>query len=234
MTVTAMLDASALGPSWHAAIGHELDMPYIEALEQFLTAEPNRGFLPPEDLVFSAFQRTPLEATRVVILGQDPYHGPGQAHGLCFSVTQGQKPPPSLRNIFKELVDDVGCEPPSSTDLTPWAEQGVLLLNTVLTVAPGLAGSHAGQGWEQFTDAAVEAVARECDGVVFLLWGAHAQGKTRMIDEAAAAAGRSHHLIHSPHPSPLSAYRGFFGSRPFSTTNELLGRARREPIDWRL
>lgn len=236
-----MLDVSNLPGAWRSTLADELTRPYAVDLARFLDGElrraaegGHRGIYPRPREVFAAFDATPLEDVKVVLLGQDPYHGPDQAHGLCFSVREGQRFPPSLRNIFKELVDDIGCEMPASGDLTLWARQGVLLLNTVLTVAPGQAASHAGKGWEELTDAAIRAVASERAGVVFLLWGAHAQAKRGLIEATAASAGTSHHLICAPHPSPLSAYRGFLGSRPFSTTNELLERGGRKPIDWRL
>jgi uracil-DNA glycosylase len=228
----------ALDGTWRAPLAPELERDYIRDLERLLrnnAVDAGRpGFFPEPDLVFNAFHLTPLDTVRVVILGQDPYHGPDQAHGLCFSVRQGQRLPPSLRNVFTELVQDLGCAMPMSGDLTPWARQGVLLLNSVLTVAPGQPASHAKKGWEKFTDAAIRAVASERDGVVFLLWGAYAQRKRPLIEETAASAGTSHHLVCAPHPSPLSAYRGFLGSRPFSTTNDLLERNGGEPIDWRL
>jgi uracil-DNA glycosylase len=181
---------------------------------------------PAEPEVFNALKLTPFDAVKVVILGQDPYHGAGQAHGLAFSVRPGVTPPPSLRNIFKELQTDVGCPRPAAGSLEPWARQGVLLLNAVLTVRAGQPNSHRGKGWERFTDAAVAAVGHKPDPVVFVLWGAPAQKKVPLID-----TGR-HVIVKSPHPSPLSAKTGFFGSRPFSAVNRALKAAGRGPIDW--
>lgn len=176
---------------------------------------------------FNSLALTPLNQTKVVLLGQDPYHGPGQAHGLSFSVKNGIKIPPSLRNIFKELVSDVGCEMPTSGDLTPWAKQGVLLLNTVLTVRNGQANSHRKQGWEQFTDTVIETLSRREQPVVFILWGKPAEKKLKLIAD-------HHATIVSAHPSPLSAYRGFFGSQPFTRTNQFLDRFGQQPIAWTL
>lgn len=177
--------------------------------------------------IFNAFQRTPFDAVRVVILGQDPYHGPGQAHGLCFSVPQGIPPPPSLRNIFTEIHRDLGIPPPDHGDLSKWADQGVLLLNATLTVRAEQAGSHQGKGWERFTDAAISALARERKGIVFLLWGRSAQNKEDLI-------GDQHYVLKAPHPSPLSAHRGFIGCGHFGQANELLSAQGLTPIDWRL
>lgn len=181
---------------------------------------------PPEADVFRAFELTPFDRTRVVILGQDPYHDDGQAHGLCFSVRAGVKPPPSLRNLFKELASDLGTEPPSSGLLEGWAEQGVLLLNTVLTVRAHAANSHRNEGWEEFTDDVIRALSSHPSHIVFLLWGAPAQKKKALIDST------RHTLLQAPHPSPLSAHRGFFGSRPFSKTNDALERHGQPRIDW--
>ena len=191
--------------------------------------EAGKVIYPPKEDVFNAFAMTALEDIRVVILGQDPYHGPNQAHGLCFSVLPGVKIPPSLRNIYKELADDIdGFTIPNHGTLSPWAEQGVLLLNTVLTVEQGKAHSHAKLGWETFTDRVIEVVNQHCSNVVFLLWGSHAQKKGNTINR------EKHHVLHAPHPSPLSAHRGFFGSKPFSQTNQLLVESGKMPIVWQV
>ncbi|UFN50904.1 uracil-DNA glycosylase [Roseomonas sp. OT10] len=197
-------------------------------LRRFLAGEleAGSGFLPEPGCLFAALDQTPLADLRVVILGQDPYHGPGQAHGLSFSVRPGVAIPSSLRNIFKELRDDLGIPPPADGTLTGWARQGVLLLNTVLSVSPGRAGSHAGKGWEHFTDAVIAAADQAAPHAVFILWGAHAQRKAAMVRE-----GR-HAVLRSPHPSGLSAHRGFFGSRPFSRANTFLRSWGRGEIDW--
>lgn len=186
---------------------------------------------PPAGCRLRALRLTPLDRVKVVILGQDPYHGPGQAMGLCFSVPPGVRHPPSLRNIFRELLDDLEVQPPLSGDLTGWAKQGVLLLNTVLTVEEGRAGSHAGKGWEWVTDACIAAVAERGEPSVFILWGSHAQAK---VDRLPMLQDNRHCVIRSPHPSPLSAYRGFFGSRPFSQANAFLTQQGRAPLDWSL
>jgi uracil-DNA glycosylase len=195
----------------------------------FLAAEHGRATLyPPLDQVFEAFRLTPLRSVRAVLLGQDPYHRPGQAHGLAFSVRPGVALPPSLRNLFRELHDDLGIPVPRHGHLEPWARQGLLLLNTVLTVRAADPGSHAGQGWERFTDAVIDLINVQRDPVVFLLLGTHAQRKGQRID------GARHRIIEAPHPSPLSARRGFFGSRIFSRANRLLEEAGRGPLEWRL
>jgi uracil-DNA glycosylase len=216
--------------SWLAALGDELEQPYMQELRAFLMAELTAGrrFFPPADKVFNALALTPLPEVRVVILGQDPYHGPGQAMGLCFSVPRGVPLPPSLRNIYDELQADVGVPRPTSGDLTPWAERGVLLLNAVLTVAPGQAASHAGKGWERFTDCAIRELSERQEGVVFLLWGRYAQQKGTVVDRT------RHHVLSAAHPSPLSAANGFLGSRHFSQANALLEAGGREPVDWTL
>jgi uracil-DNA glycosylase len=200
----------------------------MEELAHFLTAEMAAGktIYPKPDALFKALNATPLDAVEVVILGQDPYHGPGQAHGLSFSVPAGTALPPSLRNIFKELAADLGVKPPPSGYLGGWAEQGVLLLNAVLTVEGGAAGSHAGRGWERFTDKILAVLSREKTGLVFVLWGSYAQKKRALIDES------KHLVLTSAHPSPLSAHRGFFGSRPFSQINAYLKATGQRPIDW--
>jgi uracil-DNA glycosylase len=213
--------------SWCPILGNQLRQPYFQALTQFIDAERREHTVyPPKADVFNAFALTPFDALKVVILGQDPYHDEGQAHGLAFSVRPGVKPPPSLRNIFKELQSDIGCAKPANGNLEPWAKQGVLLLNTVLTVRAHEPHSHRGQGWERFTDAAIAAIGARSDPVVFVLWGAPAQKKTPLIDPA------RHTILKAPHPSPLSAHSGFFGSKPFSAVNAALSRAGRDPIDW--
>lgn len=215
---------------WSEYLGDEFRQPYMRALAEFLAAEEQAGktLFPARHHCFNALNSTPLSQVSVVILGQDPYHGPGQAHGLCFSVRPDVPPPPSLVNIFKELRTDLGIEPPDHGCLQSWAESGVLLLNSVLTVTQGEAGAHQGQGWETFTDKVIETINRECTGVVFLLWGGYARKKGRHID-------RSRHLVlEGPHPSPLSAYRGFFGCRHFSQANQWLQQKGQPPIDWAL
>ena len=214
---------------WNPVLRGELSQPYWSQLQAFVAAERERhAVYPPADEVFAALHLTPLEQVKVVILGQDLYHGPGQAHGLCFSVRGGTAQPPSLRNIFIELHDDLGLTPPTDGDLTPWAKQGVLLLNTTLTVRAGQAGSHHGKGWETFTDQVIRAVNARPETVVFVLWGNPARRKAALIDRS------RHVVIESPHPSPLSAHRGFFGSKPFSRANDALVAAGREPVDWTL
>jgi uracil-DNA glycosylase len=202
----------------------------MRALAEFLRAEKRAGkvIYPPGPEIFNAFTHTPFEAVRVVILGQDPYHGPGQAHGLCFSVRPGVPPPPSLVNIFKEIQRDLGIPPPDHGCLTPWADRGVLLLNSVLTVERGRAASHQGKGWEGFTDHVVDVLNREREGLVFLLWGSYAQAKGKLIDT------RRHLVLKAPHPSPLSAHRGFIGCGHFSRTNAWLREHGLPEIDWRL
>lgn len=213
--------------SWQERLGDELAKPYFQKLRDFVAGERRtHEVFPPEDEVFTALRLTPYESVRVMILGQDPYHGPGQAHGLAFSVRPGVRPPPSLKNMFKELHDDVGCPVPKTGYLAPWAEQGVLLLNAVLTVRAGEANSHKGKGWEKFTDAVIRAVNDKEERVVFVLWGAYAGKKRELIDES------RHAVVQSVHPSPLSARRGFFGSRPFSQVNAALREAGRGEIDW--
>lgn len=215
-----------LPPSWQRQVGGELDEPYFRELTAFVTAERKAAVVyPPEDEVFAALELTPFDQVRVVILGQDPYHGPGQAHGLAFSVRAGVRPPPSLANVFRELHDDVGCPPPASGSLVPWAERGVLLLNTVLTVRAGEPNSHRGRGWERFTDAVIRAVAARPEPAVFLLWGAPAGKKAALVADP-------HHVHRSVHPSPLSAKRGFFGSRPFTAANRALAAAGEVPVEW--
>ncbi|QKX19142.1 uracil-DNA glycosylase [Microbulbifer sp. YPW1] len=217
-------------PSWFSVLQPEFNKPYMAELRQFLLEERQAGksIFPPGGQIFNAFNSTPFDQVKVVILGQDPYHGAGQAHGLCFSVMPGVRVPPSLKNIYKELQSDLGIEPPNHGCLQPWAEQGVLLLNATLTVEESRAGAHQGRGWEQFTDAAVHALAEQREGVVFILWGSYAQKKGSFID------GRKHLVLKGPHPSPLSAHRGFFGTRPFSQTNSYLQQRGEAPINWAL
>ncbi|WP_354014289.1 uracil-DNA glycosylase [Dyella japonica] len=219
-----------LEPSWKDRIGEYLARPDMRALSDFLRAEKQAGkvIYPPGPEIFAAFDHTPFDAVRVVILGQDPYHGPNQAHGLCFSVRPGIPAPPSLQNIFKEIQRDLGFRAPDHGCLTPWADRGVLLLNATLTVQQGMAGSHQGKGWEGFTDAAIDALNREREGLVFMLWGSYAQKKGQLID------GRRHCILRSVHPSPLSAHRGFIGCGHFSAANQYLESRGVAPIDWSL
>lgn len=213
--------------SWRERLQSEFDAPYFAQLTDFVRHEyATTRVYPPGSQMFAAFDACPFDKVKVVILGQDPYHEPGQAHGLCFSVNDGVPFPPSLQNIFKEIHDDIGTPVPMSGDLTRWANQGVLLLNATLTVRAHQAGSHQNKGWEQFTDAAIHRLAQERENLVFILWGSYAQRKGEFID-------RSRHLVlQSPHPSPLSAHRGFFGNRHFSRTNEYLTAHGIEPILW--
>ena len=215
--------------SWSDFIAAQQQQPYFQALQQFIDQQSHAGktiFPAPQDR-FNAFSLTELDQVKVVILGQDPYHGEGQAHGLSFSVQAGTKLPPSLRNIYKELADDLQWKSiPESGDLSHWATQGVLLLNTVLTVEKANAGSHAKQGWEQFTDNVIQHINDQTEGVIFLLWGSYAIKKSQMIDQ------QKHHILTAVHPSPLSAYRGFFGCKHFSQTNQLLKDQGKKTINW--
>jgi len=222
--------AGELHPSWQAVLGSELEQPYMHNLREFLKAEKAAGkiIFPPGPQIFNAFNHTPFQQVRVVIIGQDPYHGPGQAHGLSFSVQPGVKIPPSLVNIFKEIEGDLGLHMSGSGDLTPWADQGVLLLNATLTVEQANAGSHQGKGWEQFTDAAIRALNEQREGLVFVLWGSYAQKKGAVIDP------QKHLVLKSVHPSPLSAHRGFFGNHQFSRINDYLISRGEAPIQWQL
>jgi uracil-DNA glycosylase len=214
---------------WNPVLRGEFAKPYWPELQDFVRRERDKGSVfPPHDQVFAALHLTPYADTKVLILGQDPYHGPGQAHGLCFSVPPGVDQPPSLVNILKELRADLGIDPPRHGCLEAWARQGVLLLNAVLTVRAHTAGSHAGKGWETFTDEVIAAVNAKPERVVFILWGAYARKKKPLIDTS------RHVIIESAHPSPLSAANGFFGSRPFSRANAALVAAGREPVDWRI
>lgn len=234
MTKSVVLSSRAaavkLEPSWLQVLGDEFDKPYMIELKAFLQAEKKAGkvIYPPADLWFNALNTTPFNAVRVVILGQDPYHGPGQAHGLCFSVLRGVPTPPSLQNMFKELRSDVGVPIPAHGNLQHWAEQGVLLLNAVLTVEQARANAHQGRGWELFTDACIAHLNREREGLVFLLWGSYAQRKGQLIDRT------RHCVLEAPHPSPLSAHRGFLGCRHYSKTNSWLEEHGERPVDWTL
>ncbi len=231
---TATRPAPKLDPSWADPLAEMFAGPVMSGLRQFLHAEKADGkrIFPKGSEYFRALDLTPLEQVRVVILGQDPYHGEGQAHGLCFSVQRGVRPPPSLVNIYKELKADCGIDPPRHGNLTHWAEQGVLLLNSVLTVEMGRAASHQGRGWEKFTDEVIALVARQERPIVFILWGAYAQKKAAFVKDV--AQGGRHLVIKSAHPSPLSAHNGYFGSRPFSRANAFLAEHGEAPIDWRL
>ena len=214
---------------WNPVLRAELAEDYWGELQRFVAEERARGpVYPSHDEVFAALHLTPYEQVKVLILGQDPYHGPGQAHGLCFSVRRGVAPPPSLQNVFKELEADLGIAPPEHGCLEAWAEQGVLLLNATLTARAKQAASHQGKGWERFTDAVIRAVNDKPERVVFILWGSSARKKRALVDTT------RHAIIESAHPSPLSAHNGFFGSRPFSRANAALVEAGREPVDWRL
>ena len=223
-------DRVRLEPGWKAQLAPAFEAPFMQELRAFLVAERRAGKLifPPSTQIFAALDATPFDQVRVVILGQDPYHGPGQAHGLCFSVLPGVPVPPSLANIHAEIERDLGLPRPQHGYLMSWAQQGVLLLNAVLTVECGRAGSHQGRGWEQFTDAIVQRLNSAREGLVFLLWGSYAQAKGKVID------ARRHRVLKAPHPSPLSAYRGFIGCGHFSAANDHLRARGCQPIDWRL
>lgn len=223
-----------LGDGWKAALGTEFSEPYMQALKDFLLAEKGAGktIFPKGGEWFRALDLTPLDNVRVVILGQDPYHGLGQAHGLCFSVQPGVRPPPSLVNIYKELAADLGIARPGHGFLEHWARQGVLLLNSVLTVEMGQAASHQGRGWERFTDAVIRAVNARAEPVVFMLWGAYAQKKAAFVDSV--DKGGRHLVLKAAHPSPLSAHNGFLGCRHFSKANAFLAARGQPPIDWAL
>lgn len=216
-----------ISESWEKVLKDEFDKSYFEDLVNFVRSEyKNYEVYPPGKQIFSAFELCSFENTKVVILGQDPYHGKGQAHGLCFSVNDYIPFPPSLVNIFKELKDDLGVEIPKSGNLEKWAQQGVLLLNATLTVRANEAGSHQGKGWEQFTDFVIQQISKLKSNVVFILWGSYAQKKTTFIDD------KKHCILKAVHPSPLSVYRGFYGSKPFSKTNEYLKSTFQQPIIW--
>lgn len=214
--------------SWLSRLSDEFSQPYMASLKDFLAAEKSQGksIYPPGGLWFNAFNRTAFDHVKVVILGQDPYHGPNQAHGLCFSVLPGVRLPPSLLNIYKELKSDLAIEKPDSGDLSAWADQGVLLLNATLTVEAHRAGSHQKKGWEQFTDATISALNKETEGLVFMLWGSYAQKKGAHIDQ------QKHLVLKAPHPSPLSAHRGFLGCQHFSKANQYLQSKGKAAIDW--
>ncbi len=216
-----------LEPSWKALLGHEFGQAYFQALTDFVRSEYKaKAVYPPPALIFHAMDRCPVDRVKVVILGQDPYHGPGQAHGLSFSVQKGVRLPPSLQNIMKELRADLGIDSPEHGDLTNWTAQGVLLLNATLTVEAGAPGSHQGKGWELFTDAVIKTLAETREHLVFILWGKYAQQKEALIDTS------KHLVLKSAHPSPYSAAAGFFGSKPFSKTNAYLQQHGIEPIRW--
>jgi uracil-DNA glycosylase len=225
--------AGELEPSWKNALDEEFQKPYMVELKNFLKLEKEAGYIiyPKNADIFNAFNITPFDDVKVVIIGQDPYHGPNQAHGLSFSVQKGVPAPPSLRNIYKELSTDIpGFTIPQTGDLTKWAQQGVLLLNATLTVRSATAGSHQKKGWEKFTDAAIKKLSDEKKGLVFILWGAYAQSKSVLINEH-----NNHLIIKSTHPSPLAvSHGGFFGSKPFSKTNDFLIKQGKEPIDWQI
>lgn len=216
--------------SWKEVLKDEFHKSYFEQIVMFLKHEKALGktIYPPGNLMFNAFEKTPFDNVKVVILGQDPYHGPNQAHGLCFSVQKGVKPPPSLVNIYKELQSDIGMNIPETGDLTKWAESGVLLLNAILTVRAGEPASHSKIGWETFTDAVIRKISEEKEGVVFMLWGKFAQDKQVLIDAT------KHYILKAAHPSPFSADKGFYGCRHFSKANELLVKDGKEPVDWQL
>jgi uracil-DNA glycosylase len=220
-----------LEPSWLKVLHGEFEKDYMIKLREFLKSEQSSGYktYPKNADIFNAFKKTPFDELKVVILGQDPYHGEHQAHGLSFSVQKGIIPPPSLKNIYKELVTDIpGFVMPNHGDLSEWAEQGVLLLNASLTVRAGMPASHQKKGWEEFTDTVIKTISDKKEGIVFILWGAFAQAKAELIDQ------KKHFIIRSPHPSPFSADRGFFGSKPFSKTNAILVKEGKKPIDWQI
>jgi len=215
--------------SWKVVLQNEFEKKYIKNLKQFLTNEKERYQIFPKGTeIFNAFNSTPFHKLKVVILGQDPYHGKGQAHGLSFSVPKGVKTPPSLVNIFKEIEEDLKINNHGKGDLTKWAEQGVLLLNATLTVRSNMAGSHQNKGWEQFTDKVISTIPEEREGIIFLLWGRFAQNKSKLIEKS------KHHILMSSHPSPLSSYRGFLGCKHFSECNEILKRKNKTEINWQL
>jgi uracil-DNA glycosylase len=220
--------STQLPPDWQAVLAEEFDKPYFKQLQEFVAEERREhAVYPPAEDVFNAFQHTPFKRVKVLLLGQDPYHGPGQAHGMCFSVRPGIKAPPSLVNMFKELRDDLGCKVPNNGYLVPWADQGVMLLNAVLTVRAGEPNSHKDKGWEKFTDAVIRALNERDRPVVFVLWGAYAQKKEKLITE------ERHRVVKAAHPSPLSAKK-FLGSRTFSAINGALEELGEKPIDWQI
>ena len=216
-----------IAESWKQQLTNEFQQAYFQQLKDFLLSEKkNHTIYPPGNQIFAAFNHTPFSDVKVIIIGQDPYHGVGQANGLCFSVAEGIKKPPSLVNIFKEINQDLGLDIPESGNLEHWAQQGVLLLNAILTVRAKNAGSHQNQGWEQFTDACIRKLSSERENLIFLLWGKFAQNKSALIDSS------KHHILTAPHPSPFSAYSGFFGCGHFSKTNELLQQMNKKTIQW--
>lgn len=225
-----MTDISVkIHPEWYFVLKEQFESDYFKRLKEFLIQEKKQHqVFPPGSKIFSAFDHTPISEVKVVIIGQDPYHGPGQANGLCFSVAPGTPHPPSLKNIFKEIENDLGIPYPTNGDLSPWARQGVFLLNATLTVRARQAGSHQKKGWEEFTDSVIRSISNNREGVVFLLWGSYAIAKLHMIDT------QKHHILKTVHPSPLSAYRGFFGCQHFSKTNKLLKDMGKEEINWAL
>jgi len=219
----------AIEESWKKMLAEEFAKTYMAGLKTFLLEEKKHyRVFPPGALIFNAFNQTPFDQVKVVILGQDPYHGYGEAHGLCFSVPEGVTKPPSLNNIFKEIENDLGIKPPAHGNLTSWAKQGILLLNATLTVRENNAGSHQNRGWETFTDEAIRQLSSRRDGLIFVLWGKFAEAKAGLIDKS------RHFILSSPHPSPFSANRGFFGCKHFSRINELLRQMGKPEIDWRL
>ena len=219
-----------LTTTWKDILGEEKEKEYFKNILSFIENERKQGKIiyPPNKDMFNAFSYTPFDKLKVVLIGQDPYHGPNQAHGLSFSVKEGIAFPPSLQNIFKELHDDIGCDIPKSGSLVKWAKEGVLLLNAVLSVEANKAASHENIGWQQFTDYVISRINEEKEGLIFILWGGFAKRKCQMIDK------KKHFILEAPHPSPLSCYRGFFGSKPFSKTNEILRKLGKEEIDWDL
>jgi len=218
-----------IGNDWDNYLKEEYEKPYFKELIGFVEEEyQNKTIYPKKNEIFNAFRHTPYEKVKVVILGQDPYHGINQAQGLSFSVRDGIPKPPSLQNIFKEMHDDIGTDIPTTSSLIPWADQGVLLLNSVLTVEKDKAASHKGKGWETFTDEVIQKLNEKASPVVFILWGGYARAKKKLI------TNKNHYIVESAHPSPLSAYNGFFGSRPFSKTNDFLISKGLEPISWQL
>jgi uracil-DNA glycosylase len=219
-----------INEEWKSVLWEEFQKPYFRELRKFLHDERQAGksIFPPGKLIFNAFDRTPFSRVKVVILGQDPYQGFGQAHGLCFSVPHGIKPPPSLQNIYKELHEDIAFTIPTHGNLSAWTDQGVFLLNAILTVEANQAASHQRHGWEEFTNVVIQKLSEQREGIVFFLWGKYAQDKAVLIDD------RRHHILKAAHPSPFSAYNGFFGSKHFSNANKLLIEAGKNPIDWSL
>jgi uracil-DNA glycosylase len=235
MMATKSFTPFTLEASWQKALAEELSESYLLHIASFIEREyatSEKSTFPPKELIFNAFNQTPYDKVQVVIVGQDPYHGAGQAHGLCFSVPKGIKPPPSLQNIFKELHSDLGIPTPSHGCLISWAHQGVLLLNATLTVREGEPLSHHGRGWEQFTNAVIHKLQQRKDPIIFVLWGKSAQDKCRFLKDPAAPS--HHYILTAPHPSPFSVHTGFFGCRHFSKINELLAKQGKTPINWKL